>query len=241
MEKKTGMPEERPISPQLWIGVIVIAVGVLLLAQQLLGLNLSGITRFIPLLFVLLGVWQLIANRFRFWLGPVILIGVAGAAQLGTLNLLDWSSLWQFWPLLLILIGGSVLLRQWRGPEQDVVPAEGGEQFQAFALFGGTGKRITSQALRGGEITALFGGVEVDLSDAHVVDPPAVIQVFAMFGGAGLKASADTLIDLRVTAVFGGAADERRQRKALAGEAPALIVRGFVMFGGVSIEEARRP
>lgn len=222
------------LSTQAVIGLIVIVVGLLLFLQTTGIATVSGFLVWIPLLFVFLGFWQLVANGFRQWSGPVILIGLASLTQLLLLGVIGWDFVGRLWPLALILIGASLIMRRGGVLSTQV---EGEEYVRQFAFFSGNGRVVTSQSFGGGEITAIFGGAELDLRQAAVSERPARVQVFAMFGGVGIKASPDMLIHSEVIAILGGTGDERRQRKSLPGEMPEVVISGLVLFGGLGIDE----
>ena len=234
----------RTISSQLIFGLVIITIGTLLLLDQFGMVNAGDFFQFFPSLFILLGIWQLVNNGFNHWVGPAIMIGIASVVQLSALGVLESGAVWRLWPLALIAMGASILLRQSDGGS-DVVIANGNERkdsrgrFNIFAMFGGAERQMTSQDFRGGDVTVMFGGAEIDLSQSQVINRPAVINTFVMFGGLGITASPDQLIELRATAIFGGAGDNRKQRKQLPDEQPDYIVQGFVMFGGLEIEKAK--
>lgn len=224
---------------QLLLGILIILIGALLLLQNMGVGSISSLFQWIPSLFILLGVWQLVNNGFRYWTGPIILIVGGLVFQLAALDVLEIESVFSLWPLLLIIIGLSILFGrsgQWRIGRKEAV-MDSAARVNVFTLFGGDERSVTSQAFEGGEITTLFGGAEVDLDRANVADKPAVLNVFAMFGGVTIRASSDWLIEREAIAIFGGIADKRRQRKMLAGEQPDLRLTGFVAFGGITVED----
>ena len=229
------------ISSQMVIGGGVVGIGLLLLLDQFNVLSFGDIVQFFPLIFIGMGVWQIMQNGTRHATGPIIMIAIMTVLQLSLLDVVDGDFFWRLWPVALIVGGASMLLRQRNGADDNTltnsVGSNSADSFDIFTMFGGTERQMTSKSFSGGSITALFGGAEVNLHNMEVEDRPAIINVFCMFGGIGITASPDTIIDSRVVAIFGGASDERRQRKMLAGEVPEVIVKGFVMFGGVGIEE----
>ncbi len=235
---------EQSLSSQLVIGLIIIAIGSLLLLDQMNIMDFGDVFQFFPSLFIALGVWQIYSNGFRHWVGPAIMIGIASVIQLSVLDVLDDGFVWRLWPLVLIAVGVSILFRRSQGGDDTVFSAsettDNSESFNIFAMFGGHERRVTSQDFRGGEATVMFGGADINVEDAQVDSQPAEINIFVMFGGLELASSPDQVVDMRVTAIFGGASDERRrQRKQLAGEQPDIIVRGVVLFGGFEITESK--
>jgi hypothetical protein len=90
MYNKEQLPMgNRVLSSQILVGLILILVGLAILSANLGWADLSGIFQWIPSLFILLGVWQLIANRFRFITGPIILIAGGAAFQLAAFDIID--------------------------------------------------------------------------------------------------------------------------------------------------------
>ena len=86
---------------------------------------------------------------------------------------------------------------------------------------------------RGGKITSIFGGSEIDLLDSELSSEINVIEVFYLFGGSAIKVPKDWVIINKVTAILGGFADKRNvSTSAVADPKKTLILRGFVMFGG---------
>ncbi len=123
--------------------------------------------------------------------------------------------------------------RRW-SPGQGAAHSE--PQFDINARFSGVSRRITSKAYRGGRASASFGGVELDLRDAIVQDPPAVVTVRAFFGGVELRVPSDWNVILDVSAMFGGTSDER-ERPSFIDDQPKLVIRGSAMFGGVTVKD----
>jgi hypothetical protein len=221
------------ISGQLVVGLGIIAVGVIFLLQTLGIVDFGTLTVWIPTLFVLLGIWILVSSRFANWSGALILIVFGTVGQLAALDILSWNDIWKLWPLALIIIGLSIVIDRMRGHDRSLTDEN--QAVKLFALFSGTSTRSTAQEFTGGEITAIFGGAELDVSDVQVAAAPAILHVFTMFGGVEIKASPDMIIKSQVTPIFGGFEDSRRQRKALPGESAELIVRGTALFGGIEI------
>jgi hypothetical protein len=127
----------------------------------------------VPSLFILLGLWALYRSDFRNVTGPLILILIAGTVQLLALGLITGEVIASWWPALIVLFGLSVIFGHWRRTRR--VPSVTTDDFDLIGIFGGSEQRVASTSFRGGTATAVFGGVEVDLRDVEVGDPPAVV------------------------------------------------------------------
>lgn len=225
----------RRLSTQALTGAVIVVIGVLLLLSTTGVYDVGDLWRYVPSLFVLLGVWALYRSGFRNVTGPIILIIIAGTIQLLALGLITGDVIAAWWPLLIVLFGLSMLFGHWR--QRQRVPDVSTNDFDLIGIFGGTERRVTSGSFQGGTATAMFGGVDVDLRDAEITDPPAVVTATALFGGIEIAVPEGWEVEIDALPLFGAVEDERprRPRDAVPKEEPDLIVTGFVAFGGISI------
>lgn len=223
----------RWLSSQVILGALIVLIGVLLLGQTTDLYNLGYLFDYIPSLFVLLGIYAMVRSGFRNLFGPLVIIAVAGAWQLVELDYLAAGDVWQFWPLFIVFFGLSVILSQWRRRAASTVDDD---HVSAMAVFGGAEKRSDSTRFSGANLTALFGGTELDLRDAEVADPPAHVSAIALFGGVSVIVPREWNVELDVLPILGGAADERPRREREHDDLD-LVVSGFAAFGGVSVED----
>lgn len=223
-----------PISGQGLVGAVIVLVGVVLLAETTGLYDTGRLWRFLPSLFVLVGIYAMVTSRFRNLTGPLVLIVFAGAVQLVTLDLIAGEDVLSLWPILLIVAGLSILAGQFRSTAHAV----SGTEVDAFALLGGNEQRATSETFTGGTLTALFGGVELDLRETTVEDRPARIDATALFGGVEVVVPRDWNVQMDILPILGGAEDERPRRETAATHDEIdLVVTGFVAFGGVTISD----
>ncbi|MGH9736576.1 MAG: LiaF transmembrane domain-containing protein [Candidatus Acidiferrales bacterium] len=109
-------------------------------------------------------------------------------------------------------------------------------EFDYMAIFGGIKQRVTVKNFRGGRLTALFGGFEVDLTRADIEGPVAVIDASALFGGGEIRVPPGWIIEIQGLAILGGYTDETHQEIADHATAKRLIVKGIAALGGVVIK-----
>jgi len=217
---------------QFLLGALVVLVGIVLLLETTGLAPTRSLLQFVPALFVLVGVWALVTSGFRNVVGPLVLIGVASGWQLVALGYATVEGMIDLWPLLLIAFGLSIVLGQYRSAALDV-----DDSFtSAFAAFGGVDKRNTSQHFAGADLTAAFGGTELDLRDAAIDERPARVNAVALFGGVDVIVPREWNVRMDVLPVLGAATDER-PRSTDATEGVDLVVTGFVAFGGVSVSD----
>lgn len=221
-------------SGRIVTALLVVLIGLLLLASTTGAFATESIWEWVPLIFVVLGVWAITKSRGRNLTGPVMVIAIAGTYQLRNLGVVSDAQIGTWWPLFIVLFG--VLLLFGRG-RRHVFSGEGtsADEITAISIFGGSDHRVNSSKFVGGEAVSIFGGSEIDLRNAEVADPPAVIESVAIFGGPEIRVPADWNVSLEVLTLFGGMEDTR-PRGEVSSE-PDLVVTGVTIFGGLKVLE----
>jgi hypothetical protein len=143
--------------------------------------------------------------------------------------------LWELWPLWLIGWGLLLLWRTRTGCAGRWTEAED-NRLSEMAIFGGVSLRSTARAFTGGNLMAMFGGVEVDFTAARLAERPVVLYADAVFGGVALRVPADWRVTMRGTPLFGGFEMKALPPAAGAGPEQHLVVKGLAMFGGVEVK-----
>jgi predicted membrane protein len=225
-------------APGFVIGFIVLAIGVFILLDNIGVLHVPHLWRFWPVIFVAVGLSKALDSRR----GSAMLWGliVASCGVLLLLGNFNYISL-NFnviWPLLLIGFGANML---WRTMERQKNPggpaALSTPTLNQFAIFGGCKQRVDSREFRGGQLFAMFGGVEIDLRHSSMPAGEAVVDVNAMFGGVELRIPETWTVNLKGTGIFGGFDDKTTHPNPVDGaKPPELTVTGMAMFGGVSVQ-----
>lgn len=113
--------------------------------------------------------------------------------------------------------------------------ASGQDFVEATAVFGGSNQIIYSKNLKGGDITVVFGGADVNLTQADFVEE-AFFDVTAVFGGVKLVVPQNWIIKSNVTPIFGSIEDKRGHLIPTGEVQKTLIIDGTVMFGGIEIK-----
>jgi len=211
--------------------MIVIAVGVLFTLDNLGLGDAESLLRYWPVGLIAIGlvkVWQ--SRGTTGGVGGFLFI-VAGLWLLADALEIVEVSLRRLWPLVLVLVGASLV---WRGTQEGRArPADSSAWLSAVAILGGVTRGTNSPAFRGGDLTAVLGGCEIDLRQASI-DGEALIDVFALWGGIDLRVPEDWTVVGRVVPLLGGYEDKTRPPKGAA--AHTLVVRGFAIMGGIEVK-----
>jgi len=233
------MHENRlPLTGRLVFGFVVIALGVLFTLDNLSLLSAGEILRWWPALLLVYGVTRLTGACCRQSTVPGIIFTLAGALLL--LHEFDFIRIdpWDFWPVVLVVVGGSMVagaMRRARGAGAPVAPgAESDAAFSTFVMWSGIERKVSAQDFRGGDVTAIMGGAEIDLRQAKMPGGRAVIDVTVMWGGVELYVPGDWTVTVEALPLMAGIEDATR---APAGEVRGnLVVKGVVLMGGVEIK-----
>lgn len=224
---------DRPaLSPRLVVGLFVVVVAVLFLLENA---GLVEIDRFLPwwpMILVVLGGTQLVWSH---GLGPrlvgAFMVG-AGALFLYANHYpdrLDWATAWGWlWPVALLLVGVVLLLSRRTGDELD-----DDNRLSAFLLMSGHSLKSTAPRFRGGELTLVMGGYQLDLTGARMTEDDGLIEIFALMGGLELRIPRDWTVQTEVTCLMGGIDNKA---SADPGASHVLRLKGCVIMGGIEIE-----
>jgi predicted membrane protein len=228
------------------ISCVVILIGVLFLLENLGVFRIYNFWRLWPVLLIISGVVRMFDRR-RFgslvWGGFVASVGVLLLCDTFGLLHVNFNTVW---PVGVIAFGVSMLMRAFRpGPftgqnifASDNSPLPDG-LLKEVAVFSGTKRRIESKAFQGGEITCVFGGVDLDLRRAEPLPGHhrIVLDITATFGGVELKIPESWKVAIQGVAVFGAYEDKTvPPRPETSAQAPELVITGNVIFGAVNIE-----
>jgi hypothetical protein len=110
------------------------------------------------------------------------------------------------------------------------------DQATAVAIFGGARRHGAWQVPRHLRVTAVFGGVEIDLREARLPNGPIDFEVTATFGGVQIIVPPSLAIEVHGSAILGGFDHLDRVAAAPDPGAPVLRVHGTALLGGVSVE-----
>jgi len=106
---------------------------------------------------------------------------------------------------------------------------------EATAVFGASNQVVYSKNFRGGDITVVFGGADINLTQADFTENP-VFDITAVFGGVKLIVPPNWIIKTNGTPIFGSIEDKRGHLMQTGEMQKTLIIDGTVLFGGIEIK-----
>ncbi len=252
MERLERRGERHRIDGQghVWTGIFILAIGALALARSM-DVPMPVWLFTWQMLLIAIGLFIGFRKGFRDggWFIPIIIGGFFLANEF----FLEGQLGRHIWPMILILVGAFFIFRPRSKkclptnqpisatPSETTSPVAGASYTQddiidSVNVFSGSKKVILSKNFRGGEIVNVFGGCEVDLTQADIANS-AELEVTSIFGGATLIVPSNWAVrtDSTVT-IFGGIGDKRRIMPSPDTPAKTLVLRGTMIFGGMEIK-----
>lgn len=294
------------VTPRTVLGLSIALLGVMLTLDRLGIAHVDNLfRRFWPVPIVLMGGLMLVQARDgRERMRGIVFTGIGTWLFLNMQGLVS-IRLWElFWPLVLVLIGVSMVTRRgpsnWsqrrrdrlerkfarrgrfgprgpfgpdgpfgpngpmgtgsfgRRPQQNFSstdassasdapsgyssPADSAEHISMFSVWSSTRRTSSSTAFRGGDITAIMGGAQLDLRVAKIpAGQDAVLDITAVMGGVEIFVPAHWEVSTPVLPFMGAVEDERlppiqQDQSSARAASGRLVIRGFVMMGGVTIK-----
>lgn len=241
------MNEQKKLSNSFWVGIIVLMIGGFLLLDRM---DLMEFPRWLFPWGILVAAGIIVGINRKFQgVGWLVMILIGTFFMLDRIPGFPWDLDDYGFPVIIIIVGLFILSRAvmggaskekrdfWQKQQHEglVASDEGGEDyFDIVTVFGGAKRKVFSKNFKGGEATCIFGGAEVDLSQADI-NGTIVIDATQIFGGMKLLVPANWQLKSDAVAIFGSVEDKRMAPQSYTGE-KKLLITGFVLFGGIDIK-----
>lgn len=221
------------------IGVVLVLAGMFLVMRNT-GFFPDFIDQVIfswPMLLVIIGLIMTLGSSEK--TGGVIVMAVGAFFMIPLIFRETFHMYNMFWPSIFIIVGIIFIVsrRTW-GPGTAATKGVSSDDYVDYVnIFSGGERQVTTQNFRGGKITSIFGGIELDLTKAQLTPGDSVIEIACIFGGATLIVPDNWYITIEVTPVLGGFSDSRKLSPGRTVDPSRhLIIKGAVVFGGGEIK-----
>ena len=210
-------------------GLLIIAVGLSFLLTNLNLLPFSvAISDWWPM-FVIVGGILILLNDRKNYLWALLVIALGVVFQLNQQNIIDVNPWQLFWPAVIIIVGVSIMTSH-KVPRKNI---EASEREDVTAVLSGSETKVQSKDFKASRVTAVCGGVTLDLREA-TIKKEATIDLFSLWGGIEIYVPKNVIVKNNTSVILGGvenntAADTDR-------DAPVLHVVGDVVMAGVEIK-----
>lgn len=223
-------------------GLIVVAVGVIILAREA-GVYFPRWIFSWEMILIVLGLFVGFKHNFRnmTWL---VLVFIGGAFMID--DIFPYTDLSDYIiPVVIIIIGLAIVFKagkkksDWKSWEMRNSTQNFEDDFiDSTVVFGGVKKNVISKNFRGGDATTIFGGTDINLMQADV-DGKVVMDLTQIFGGTKLIVPPNWKVQTEdVVAIFGGVEDKRPllSDPSTVNSNKVLVLKGTCLFGGIDIK-----
>jgi predicted membrane protein len=179
----------------------------------------------------------------RLWSAALIVFGLLFfCVSMGWLHLRAHGASWPF-AILLTTFGFLILNPRRHQSSTAAAPGEDPSRFgpdlmMDTAVFGGVKRRVETLNLRGGNLLAVMGSVELDLRRAQLADAsqPVIVEAICVFGAIKLRIPETWRVSIAGTHVFGAYEDKTAPLVRPDLINGTVVITGATIFGAVEIE-----
>lgn len=157
-------------------------------------------------------------NRY-FW--GFILVAVGALLLLDNLGILDFGDfIARFWPVILVIIGlRLIIVRKSRDRISggDVDSTDDSDRVRFSHTFGDVRLKLKSQQFAGGEVSNVFGNIEVDLEEVKIQEGSHELLLKGVFGDLIVFLPKDIPLSVRATTSIGSTRVKDRSSSGISG------------------------
>jgi len=221
-------------------GILIILGGLFLLnTMNILDFRFSRVVFSWPFIMLVIGLFVLVNTEKKFLGG--VLSGVGALFLIPRIfPQIDYDG-GIIIPLFFIILGVYIILKK-----RKVDTIEGfttatsnvnKDKIDDVSIFGGGTKIISSSNFQGGNITAIFGGSEINLINCQLAEGDNVLDVLCVFGGTTIILPKEWNVVINVASILGGFSNKAiRNPSVVIDQSRTLHIKGLAMFGGGEVK-----
>ncbi|MDN5819326.1 MAG: cell wall-active antibiotics response protein [bacterium] len=211
------------------LGGVIVLFGAAVFANNINVLDLQDtFEQWWPLL-IILGAVLILINDTKNYIWAIVVAGFGLLMQLDALDYIDVEPWQVIWPLVLVVIGLSIVTN--RSGDKSKINKD--SQGDVSAILGGADQRSASEDFKSTNVTAIMGGAKLDLRRA-TIKQSATVNVSVIMGGIELVVPRNVVIQNKTSAILGGSENQTDQDTSKS--SPVLTIVGSVVLGGIEIK-----
>lgn len=222
---------------RVWLGGALIVIGALffLSSFDFIHFNFGRILFSWQFIMLVIGLFILVNSNKKVLGG--ILAGIGGLFLIPKLFPQVHFGGEIFWAIVLISLGVYIIAHHRKNGDDIDDQTLKKDYVDDVAIFGGGTKIFSSDNFKGGNITAVFGGSDINLTACKLAPGNNTIDVLAIFGGSTIIVPHDWNIVVNVTSILGGFSNKSvKNPSVVTDNSKTLIIKGLVIFGGGEIK-----
>lgn len=212
------------------MGIILIVIGIIFLGNEFDLWNIKLFFEGWWTLFIIIPSALTLCSKGGKVSGALgLLIGVL--LLFAARDIIKWSCVGRiFLPSFLVIIGLSIIFKK---NFKAINVKDKNETKNYVAIFSGTEENVGNVKFEGANITAIFGGVELDLRNA-IIEEDVVINCLTVFGGIDLILPDNVKTKTSGVPVFGGVENKKGNSKD--DNLPTIYINYVCVFAGVDLK-----
>jgi hypothetical protein len=230
-----GTPTENNNNGRIWGGLIVVVIGVVLLAREM---NLNVPEWLFTWKMLLIGIGLYVGAKHSFKPGGWMIAVLIGIVFIVDDYVYDFNLKPYLIPIIVIGLGLYLIFKPknrsgqlWKENAQNYTSTD--SNWESVSIFGGN-KNIISKDFKGGEMVTIFGGSELNMSQADI-NGVVTLEVIQIFGGTKLIVPANWKVQTSELVSILGGIDDKRPTLTSVDDSKVLNLKGTSVFGGIDI------
>ena len=221
-------------------GILIVLGGIFLLnTMNILNFRIAHVIFSWPFIMLVIGLFVLVNTEKKFLGG--ILSGIGALFLIPRIfPQIDYDG-GIIIPIFFIVLGIYIILKKRKVDSSEGFTTETSklnrDKIDDVSIFGGGTKIISSNNFQGGNITAVFGGSEINLINCQLAEGDNVLDVLCVFGGTTIILPKEWDVVINVTSILGGFSNKAiRNPSVVIDQSRTLHIKGLAMFGGGEVK-----
>ncbi|HSW56736.1 MAG TPA: LiaF domain-containing protein [Ignavibacteriaceae bacterium] len=221
-------------------GILIVLGGIFLLnTMNILNFRIAHVIFSWPFIMLVIGLFVLVNTEKKFLGG--ILSGIGALFLIPRIfPQVDYDG-GIIIPIFFIVLGIYIILKKRKVDISEGFTTETSklnrDKIDDVSIFGGGNKIISSSNFQGGNITAVFGGSEINLINCQLAEGDNVLDVLCVFGGTTIILPKEWDVVINVTSILGGFSNKAiRNPSVVIDQSRTLHIKGLAMFGGGEVK-----
>ncbi len=219
----------------LW-GIVLVVLGAIL---SLNAFDITNINIFFDgwwtLFIIVPSIIGLFDNNEK--TGNIIGIVIGVLLLLACREIIDFLVVWKlFLPIILVIIGFSLIFKNTItnsiNNKIKKINMNNKDNKEYISTFSGQKIDFSNEEFKGCSLSAVFGGLDLDLRDA-VIKEDVVINATSVFGGIEIRMPKNVNVKVNSTSIFGGVDNKSKSDN---NSKVTIYVNATCLFGGVTLK-----
>lgn len=225
------------------LGILLVLLGAGFLLDQFNVISFNNILSiYWPIILIIIGGLGLFKKgSSKLISGLIFIFGIL--FQLQNLKFIKIDIFKTFWPVILIAVGLSIIFSR----SNFNIKKESGSDSTNFAenisvqdridesaIMAGIETNVQSQEFKGGKITVIMGGADLDLRQARLYNNEANLNINLLMGGVNIYVPNHWRVEHKGTPIMGGFTNKRKNNYDV--DAPVLKISFSTIMGGIEVK-----